>query len=64
MSNLFLIRYIFTVWHWVKGIPLTCRDVFMASSKVYETKGLIIPGEAERYRAFQKLLWTLLKALS
>lgn len=38
--------------------------MFMASSKVYETKALIIPGEAGKYRAFEKLLWVLLTALS
>lgn len=36
----------------------------MASSKVDETKALIIPGEAGKYRAFEKLLWVLLTALS
>ncbi|KAJ7424372.1 hypothetical protein BTVI_06596 [Pitangus sulphuratus] len=41
---------------WVKDNTLTYRDMFMASSKVYETKALVIPGEAGKYRAFEKLL--------
>jgi len=64
MSNLFVIYCIFTVWGWVKDNTLTYRDMFMASSKVYETKALIIPGEAGKHRACEKLLGVFLTALS